>query len=199
MDAAGVRITPRSPDTTAAWVDIWADPHSGLPLSVEVGSRSTSSIVVSTSFLEVKETRPSRSLVSFEMPGDAYFTRADAPDLAQAIERYSPIVLPDAMGRRRWTQGFRAARIYGQGFDLIAVLALPAQYSPVTQDQLDRLKKVRGPWDSAYLATTPIVNGAIVERRGITYMLGGAVTPHALLHAARILMSRPPIVGHTCC
>jgi hypothetical protein len=199
VDAAGLRITPSSRDTTVAWVDIWVDPSSGLPLRVEVGARGTSGIAVSSSFLQVSEKAPARSIVTFEAPPGAFLSRAVAPDFAQEVEHYSPFVLPDVVGSRARTTGFRAAGVYGADFDQIAVLALPEQYSPVGHDDLAKLQPVTGPWEQGYLARTPLLNGLAVETRGILYMLGGAVTPEALERAARGLVRRPLEVGRACC
>jgi hypothetical protein len=199
VDAAGLRITPSSRDTTVAWVDIWFDPSSGLPLRVEVGARGTSGIAVSSSFLQVSEKAPARSILTFEAPPGAFLSRAVAPDFAQEVEHYSPFVLPDVVGSRARTTGFRAAGVYGADFDQIAVLALPEQYSPVGHDDLAKLQPVTGPWEQGYLARTPLLNGLAVETRGILYMLGGAVTPEALERAARGLVRRPLEVGRACC
>jgi hypothetical protein len=49
------------------------------------------------------------------------------------------------------------------------------------------------------LAATPLLNGLVVFRGGILYMLGGAVTPEALARAARGLVRRPLAVQQPCC
>jgi hypothetical protein len=132
-----------------------------------------------------------------------------APDFAQAVERYSPFVLPDAVGSRRRTTGFGAAGVYGHGFDTVAVLVLPERFSPLSRDELDKLRPVKGPWGQGFLAHTPLLNGLIVENRGVVvngartddllYMLGGAVRPAALVRAARALVSRPLLPRRGCC
>lgn len=199
IDAAGLRITPSSPDTTVGWVDIWSDPSSGLPLRVEVGARGTTGVVISTSFLDLSEAAPPASIVRFEAPPGAFLTRSIAPDFAQEVEHYSPFVLPDLVGGRARTTGFRAAGVFGTGFDQIAVLVLPEQYSPVSRDELAKLHRVAGPWEDGFLASTPLLNGLAVETRGILYMLGGAVTPTALERAARGLVRHRLEVGRACC
>jgi hypothetical protein len=197
--AAGLRITPSRRDTTVAWVDIWADPRSGLPLRVEVGARGTAGIIVSSHFLEVSEVAPSPSVLLFQPPHDAFVSRVVAPDFAQVVATYSPFVLPeDVAGRRRITR-LRAAAVYGRGFDTIAVLALPEQYSPFSHDELSKLQPVSGPWTQGYLAHTPLLNALLVQTRGVLYMLGGAVTPKALVHAARGLVHHPLQVQVRCC
>jgi hypothetical protein len=199
IDAAGLRITPSTPNTTVAWVDIWADPSSGLPLRVEVGARGTAGVVVSSGFLEVAETVPRPSVLVFRPPHDAFVSRIVAPDFAQMVATYSPFVLPDVVGARQRTTSLRAAGVYGRGFGTIAVLALPAQFSPVTHDELAKLRRVRGPWEQGHLVRTPLLNGLVVEARRVVYMLAGAVTPGTLVRAARGLVSRPLSVRLRCC
>jgi outer membrane lipoprotein-sorting protein len=199
IDAAGLRITPSTPDTTVASVDIWADPRSGLPLRVEVGARGAVGTIVSSQFLEVSEEAPPPSVLVFHPPHDAFVSRVVAPDFAQVVATYSPFVLPGEVGARGRTTRLRAAAVYGRGFDTIAVLALPEQYSPFSHDELSRLRPVGGPWTEGYLARTPLLNALLVEARSVLYMLGGAVTPKALIHAARGLVRHPLPVQRRCC
>jgi hypothetical protein len=199
IDAAGLRITPSAPETTVGSVDIWADPRSGLPLRVEIAARGDSTAVVSTEFLEVSEIAPPPSVLVFNPPAGAFVSRVVAPDFAQVVATYSPFVLPRSVGGRRPSTRLRAAAVYGRGFDTIAVLALPQQYSPFNHDQLSKLQPVAGPWAQGYLARTPLLNALVVEARGILYMIGGAVTPTALAHAARGLVRHPLPVEVRCC
>ena len=56
--AAGLRIVPASPASTIGQADIWADPASGLPLRVEILSRSSPVPALETQFLQVSPWRP---------------------------------------------------------------------------------------------------------------------------------------------
>jgi hypothetical protein len=69
-----------------------------------------------------------------------------------------------------------AASTYGQGFELVAVLALPARFSPRTRDFLDKVPTRVGPWGRASVIATPLLNGMIFERDGVAYALAGTVT-----------------------
>jgi hypothetical protein len=188
---------------------MWADPTSGLPLRVEVAAGRSGDVVVSSTFLEVSQDAAPDSVVRFQPPPGAFISRTVAPDFAQAVERYSPFLLPDNVGNRPRTTGFGAAGVYGHGFDRIATLVLPERFSPLSRDELDKLRPVKGPWDQGFLAHTPLLNGLIVENRGyvvngtrtddILYMLGGAVRPAALVRAARSLLRRPLPLRRGCC
>ena len=62
--AAGVRITPQNSDTTVAYVDIWADPATGLPVQVVVTGRGTTQPFLSTRFLEVNLSAPTAAVLT---------------------------------------------------------------------------------------------------------------------------------------
>src|SRR6266545_3427426 len=71
VDAPGLRITPRSPTTTVARVDLWADPSSGLPVRVELTARGSSGPIIVTNFLDLRQERPDPSTVRLRVPPDA--------------------------------------------------------------------------------------------------------------------------------
>ncbi|HVE62494.1 MAG TPA: hypothetical protein VNB94_01645, partial [Mycobacteriales bacterium] len=56
--APGLRITPRSAETTIGRVDIWAEPRTGLPLAVEVTTRTGTRPVIAALFLDLELRRP---------------------------------------------------------------------------------------------------------------------------------------------
>ncbi len=58
IDAAGLQVRPADPRTTIAAVDIWADPATGLPAAVQVFARDSAHPVVTSSFLQLSESRP---------------------------------------------------------------------------------------------------------------------------------------------
>src|SRR6266511_2542240 len=97
VDALGLRITPRSTSTTVGRVDLWADPSSGLPVRVELTARGGAGPIIVTSFLDLRQAAPAASTVRFQIPPGARVDFDDAPDLARAVERFSPFVLPDSL------------------------------------------------------------------------------------------------------
>jgi hypothetical protein len=192
VDAAGLRISPSAAATTIARVDLWADPSSGLPVRVEVTTKGASTPVLVSTFLDLRQAAPSPAVVGFRAPADATIDVEDTPDLAQAVERFSPFVLPDQVGGlpRRTAVG-SAAATYGQGFALVAALAFPDQLSWRTRNFLAQLPQAHGPWDDARVIATPLLNGMIVERGQVAYVLAGTVTQAALERAAAALVRQP--------
>src|SRR6266508_3179255 len=165
VDALGLRITPRSTSTTVGRVDLWADPSSGLPVRVELTACGGAGPITVTSFLDLRQAAPG-ARVDFD----------DAPDLARAVERFSPFVLPDSLaGSPRRTQVASAASTYGRGYDLVAALAFPARISQRTRDFLAAVPSKRGPWGQASEIATPLLNAMVFERDGAVFALSGTV------------------------
>jgi hypothetical protein len=185
VDALGLRIAPRSAGTTLARADLWADPRSGLPVRVELTARGQREPIVTATFLDLALGAPDPGHIRFTTPDGADVEVDDVPDLAGAIDRLSPFVLPDQLaGRARRTQLASAASTYGRGFELVAALAFPARISPRTRAFLERVPTRAGPWGEASLITTPLLNGMIFERQGVAYALAGTVTQPVLEQAA---------------
>jgi hypothetical protein len=177
VQAIGLRVTPRSAGTTLARADLWADPGSGLPVRVELTARGQREPIVTSTFLDLALGAPDPDHVRFVAPDDADVDVDDVPDLARAIDRLSPFVLPDQLaGRARRTAVASAASTYGEGFELVAVVALPARFSPRTRDFLDKVPTRAGSWGRASVIATPLLNGMIFEREGVAYALAGTVT-----------------------
>ncbi len=174
IEAAGIRISPRAPSTTLERIDVWADPTTGLPLRVEVSARAAPGPLLTTEFLELQQEPPPPELVEFTIPSGAEVDSTSAPDFARAIDHFSPFVLPDdlAGARRRMAVG-GAAATYGEGFSVVAVLALPERFSP--DDELTALPTLAGPWGRALVVGTPLLNGMLFESDGVAYVLGGSV------------------------
>jgi outer membrane lipoprotein-sorting protein len=174
IDAAGIRIAPRAPSTTLERVDVWADPGSGLPLRVEVTARTVPGPLLTTSFLELEQVPPPADRVKFTMPAGAEVHSTSAPDFARAVDHFSPFVLPDVLaGAHRRMEVGGAAATYGEGFSVVAVLALPERFSP--DDELSALPARAGPWGHALTVTTPLLNGMLFASNEVAYVLGGSV------------------------
>jgi len=185
VQALGLRIVPRSAATTLARAELWADPATGLPVRVELTARGQHEPIVTTTFLDLRLRAPDPAEVRFAVPDDADLEGDQAPDLARAIDRFSPFVLPDPLASQpRRTRVAGAAATYGRGFDLVAVLAFPASFSPRTRAFLDKVPTRAGPWGEASLIATPLLNGMVFERDGVAYALAGTVTQPALEQVA---------------
>jgi hypothetical protein len=181
VQALGLRIVPRSAGTTVGRVDLWADAGSGLPVRVELTARGGTAPILTATFLDLRLGAPDPGRVRFTVPDDADVESDEAPDLARAIDRFSPYVLPDLLaGRPRRTSVSSAASTYGRGFELVAVLAFPASFSSRTRDFLEKVPIRRGPWGEASVLATPLLNGMVFEHDGVAYALAGTVTQPAL-------------------
>jgi hypothetical protein len=190
ISAAGLRITPRSTKTTVGHVDIWADPTTGLPVAVEVVPVNAKDPLISAQFLDLEIAPPDRRVTRFAIPDDADVNYTEVADFANAVNRYSPFILPDRLnGLPRRTPVARAAATYGDGFDLVAALVLRDRYAPFRPDELDRLPEVEGSFGTARLLATPLLNGLYVERDDIAYMIAGVVGRAALVEAAEELVT----------
>jgi outer membrane lipoprotein-sorting protein len=191
IGAAGMRLTPSTSDTTIKHVDMWVDPDSGLPLSVEITPRKSDAPIITSAFLDLNLGPPDPEVVRFRPPTDASVNFTDAADFAQAVDRYSPFVLPEEIeGRPLLSSVAGAAGTYGDGFGRIAVLALPERHSPFDGDEMTRIPTSIGPWGTAHVVETPLLTGMTFERNGITYVLGGTVPIDALEEIAVFLARR---------
>ena len=140
--------------------------NSGILADRAIGSLFGSGRLISETMLDADQIQPASldlrlgapdaGHVRFQAPGDAEVERDQAPDLARAIDRFSPFVLPDPLaGEPRRTRVAGAASTYGRGFDLVAVLAFPASLSPRTRAFLDKVPTRDGPWGAASVIAWP--------------------------------------------
>ena len=180
-DADGIRIRPATKDSTVETIDLWADPATGLPLRIEVTAKGRSEPSLETGFLELDQHAVDPNLLSFTPPPGARRRSQGSNDLdlVQAIERYSETKLPDSLaGLPRRTDVANAAATYGEGFDVVGVLALPQEF---VTDTLRSLTTSKRPWgQTVALVQTPLVNGMIFVVRDTAFIVGGPVSVAAL-------------------
>lgn len=171
----GLRITPASPLSTVGRVDIWVEPESGLALRVEVTAKGATTPSLESGFLDLSLSQPAAGLLSFEPPAGARVTRS-AGDLVQRAETTIPILLPDTLaGLARSTERPSAVATYGEGFDAVAVLAVPSRF--VDRLIRDVVPVTVRPWGgTAGLIETPLVNALLFSVDGQAYAVAGAVT-----------------------
>jgi outer membrane lipoprotein-sorting protein len=189
-DAVGLRIRPRTPVSTVSTIDIWADARTGLPLRVEVTADGRDNPSMESGFLDLAIEAPDPDLVTFEPPVGSAATneQSDAVDFVQAIELYSATKLPDTLaGLPRRTPVASGAATYGEGYDVVGVLALPEQF---VSDTLRALPSTKRPWGhTAAVVSTPLVNGMLFADRGTAYIVGGPVTLKELDRVAADLVA----------
>jgi hypothetical protein len=180
--AAGLRLVPADPDTTIGRVDVWADPDSGLPLAVEVASRTSASPLLTTRVLDLHRQAPDPAVLVPPRPGTAGFTTTSEPDLAAALNDRSFRLLPPTLaGRARTTTPGGVAGIggYGTGLGMVVVVPLPGRFEDRFIDAAEQAGGV------------PLVyqDGALVERAGGLdgYALGNSAVNTMVLRAGYLL------------
>jgi hypothetical protein len=189
-EAAGLRIQPKSAASTVGHIDLWADADTGLPLRVEITADGRDHPSAETGFLDLAIEAPDPDLVRFEPPEGSVTNgqESDAVDFVQAIELYSASKLPDELaGLPRRTRTATGAATYGEGFDVVGVLALPEQF---VSETLRALPSSRRPWGhTAAVVSTPLVNGLLFADQGTAYIVGGPVTLKELDRVAADLVA----------
>ena len=186
----GVRIVPASPASTIGHIDIWADPDTGLALRVNVVARSTGKTALSSQFLDFSATPPTAAEVTYQR-GPNIRTRRPTEDLVQQVLRFSLIPLPAEIGGLpRRSESVGSVGSYGTGYDVVALLALPAglleRAIPSTIVATDR------PWGGqARVVETALVNVMGFTAGAASYVLAGPVTVAELDRLAAVLAGAP--------
>jgi hypothetical protein len=178
--AAGLRVTPASPDTMVGTVDLWADPTTGVPLRVEVTARGAAHPAFESTFVDFSLTAPSPATVTFvPLAGIPIDNGNDGLDLVQLATRFQRLALPDTLAGTARSSPSGAAATYGQKFDTVTVVAV-TQRNAGNLLGADVPTTVR-PWGgSARVLSTPLVSVMAVTTNRATYVIAGAVTLEVL-------------------
>ena len=200
IDAAGLRVTPRSTQTTVAYIDVWADPKTGLPLEVAVTGRGARDPFLATRFLEVNLAAPDAALLAPPtVHGDMGYVVADSADVTNALTRLGTGPLPDRLaGQPRVTAGAAALTgvgNYGTGLAQFLVLPLPRRAG---FDVIRRITRANGtpltyPTGRGVQISTPLLS-VLALHTDLTeqsYLLVGLVEPKLLRQAATDLVAYP--------
>jgi hypothetical protein len=187
----GVRIVPGSAATTIDHVDIWADPDNGVALRVAIVPKGGSAPAFESQFGDVSLTAPSRELVTFTRPAGVRQGRP-APDVVRQVASSSPVKLPPVLaGLARGAGQAGAVATYGDGFDVVTVLGLPAY--AVDEAVPDTVPLVDRPWGGqARVMSTSLLNTMAVSVNGTAYVLSGAVTLDELDRIAAVMANAGP-------
>ncbi|GAA1906739.1 transcriptional regulator [Lapillicoccus jejuensis] len=190
--ADGLRLTPDEPLSSIAHVDVWADRESGVPLTVEVSSRTSATPALSTTFLDFSPGTPDEQVVAFTPPpGARVFTRRRL-DLARAVGRDGDASsLPATLlGLPRATavDGLPGVAQYGRGVTRLAVGELPGEVAGSLRAQLRAAAGVTAVPEGLEVAVGPV--GLLVTDPAVTgrsWLLAGTLTPAGLAQAAAAL------------
>jgi len=198
ITAAGVRITPASPNTTVGRVDIWADPASGLPLAVSVTGRGATAPVLTTRFLDVALRTPAEAVLSPPpVAAGIGYTVTDAQDVVQALRSRRPRPLPDVLAGQarsdRTVVDVPGVAVYGTGLAQFAVLAVPRQVGFDAMHQAVRGGGVQlqFPDGDGVLIHTPLLSVLAMDAHPVraNYLVAGFVDPALLKQAGAELSS----------
>jgi hypothetical protein len=176
--AAGLRFTPGDPDTTVRYVDVWADPGTGLPLQIDVGGLFTSR------FLEVSQDRPAAGVLTPNASTTSGFATTNRPDITTALNSVATADLPDSLaGHVRVPGPVTAAAVYGVGLSRFVVLALPGR---IARQTFAAVRDGGGvPVPGGYVLGSGVLTVLVIHpapRK--TYLLAGFVTAALLTRAS---------------
>jgi hypothetical protein len=195
--AAGLRLTPASPETTVDHVDIWADPATGLPLQVEATAKGGVRPVLVTRFLEIHFGAPAAAVLVPPAPRAGIgYTEARAPDILGTINRWRPLELPVALAgfpRRDALAGVAAAGVYGTGLSSFVVAGLPGRFGNSAFQRIAAYGQdvpVPGGRDASMI-TTGLLNVLVVRNGFRTLLVAGLIGPEPLRQVAVALAAVP--------
>jgi hypothetical protein len=200
IDAAGLRVTPRSPQTTVAHIDIWADPKTALPLAVAVTGRGARDPFLATRFLEVNLSAPGAALLTPPTARGAMgYVTADSADVTNALTTLGTGPLPDRLAGQPRVAASAAALTgignYGTGLAQFLVLPLPRRAG---FDVIRRITRANGtpltyPTGRGVQISTPLLS-VLALHTDLTeqsYLMVGLVDPKLLRQAAIDLVAYP--------
>jgi hypothetical protein len=189
IEAAGLRLTPASPDTTVAHVDIWADPHTGVPLQAELTAKGGARPVFVSRFLEIHFSVPDAGVLTPPAEHDGIgYAVTEAPDILSAINRRRPVALPAVIAglpRRDAVAGLTAAAAYGTGLSSFVLVALPGRFGGQAYQQIATygLKVPVSAGEAAVLATG-LLTVLVVRTEARVYLVAGLVGPALMQRVA---------------
>ena len=194
--AAGLKITPASPQSTVAQADVWASPGTGLPLLVEVFNRGSARPALETQFLQAGPWTPDASVLTPQRGPGTGFTTTTPAGFIGVLKNLDDEVLPGSLaGFARQPSPVPQIGVFGSGLTTFAVLtfrrgtgrqllsdALDAGAAPLTYDD-----------GTGAVASAPLVNLVLVHpyRSPDTFLLVGLVSKTALERAGAVLAAKP--------
>jgi hypothetical protein len=196
VSAAGLRLVPADPDTSIGYVDMWADPDSGLPVQVEIAAKDTARPVVQSRFLDYSLGPPPASALAYD-PGPELPDRVLAtPDVADVLATAGlvrpPLVLAGRQQRINAQLNLPGVGLYGTGLSSFVVLQLPRG---LVNSAVDAATKAGAQEvDNIVQLSIPPVSLALLRRTVArrTYLLTGLVSAEVLQQAAKELSVQPP-------
>jgi hypothetical protein len=200
IEAAGLRVRATDPRTTIAAVDIWADPATGLPTAVQVFARGSGRPLLTSSFLQLTESRPALLVVTPKPAPGVAVTTAELPDVSRFLEGVGP-ALPGrlaGLARTPIRDGVTWVGAYGTGFTRFAVVPLSgrAGTQAMSAAQAAGAPLFGLPDGTDVLIRTPLLTVVLASSSvgGPVFLLAGPVMPAVLQRAAPGLLVRSVIL-----
>jgi hypothetical protein len=197
QSAAGLEITPASPQSTIARADIWASPGTGLPLLVEVFGRGSARPALETQFLQAGPWRPDADVLTPRLGPGTGFTTTTPGNLAGVLKNLDNEVLPDRLAGFAWQPSpVPQIGLYGSGLTTFAVLTFRrgGTGGQLLRDALDAGAAQLTFRDGVgAVASAPLVNLVLVHpyTSPDTFLLVGLVSKSVLEQAAAVLAAKP--------
>jgi outer membrane lipoprotein-sorting protein len=210
--APGLRLRPADPGSTVERVDVWVDSPTGLPLRVEVWAAGGTRPVVETAYLDFSPGPPAAADTAFDPPASARVSRELNPDLAAAINVFSPAVPPASLAGlplRQRAEGLGSVGTYGTGLTVLVAVPLPGRISGPLADQLAKTPgvTVNGSVPLRLPDGSPVIPADATLRLAVgpltllladppgrrSWLLTGTVTAAALDAAAAQIAANPPL------
>jgi hypothetical protein len=204
VSAAGIRVAPADPATTVGRVDVWADPVTGLPVRVEVSGRNVDDPVLTSRFLDLRQTAPDAALLRPTAPSGLGYVSTTAADIQAELQwLLGSDALPGGLAGQARTSISPTAETfgvgtYGGGFTMFAVLPLPGRISRRTLNALREAGATPVPITGAeaYAISASILTAVMVRTDGDrasrrSWLLAGMVASDVLEAAARELVASP--------
>jgi hypothetical protein len=196
--AAGLRLTPADPDTTVGRVDIWADPHTGLPLQVEVAARGQTEPVFRSRFLDLSQRPPDPGVLAPVLASGSEFVSTTPGAVSSAVNAAGPVYvrLPSLAGRPLALTPGSEVVWYGHGLSRFVVLLLPgrlgSQFFNAARDAGGasvQLADGQGYTLRNAVLTTLVMRIAGDRQTRRTFLVAGLVGPDLLARAGAELLA----------
>jgi hypothetical protein len=195
VSASGLRLTPADPDTTLGYIDMWADPGTGLPLRVELTAKGVSAPVLMAQFLEFDIGPPPDSALTYDAGPDVGFNTAELPDVASVMATGGLVRPPTRLAGRAQRSDFLAGipgvGVYGAGLSSFVMLQLPRDLANSAVDSA--VKAGAQQTDNLVRLEIPPLSLAVqrVPRTRRNYLLAGMVSGQVLQQAGSELSTLP--------
>jgi outer membrane lipoprotein-sorting protein len=200
VTAAGVRLTPRSAQTTVGTIDVWADPRTGLPVQVTVTGRGATLPVLTTRFADLALTPPSPAeLTPPAARAGMSVTAADPDQVSGALRSVATGPLPDALaGQARDDTSIVTASgvgVYGTGLTQLVVIPVPRRTG------LDAIRQATKGGGAAatfgraqgVVLSTPLLSVLVLSSNRRSFLVAGLVPRSVLTQAGQDLANYRPV------